>query len=119
MVTVHCKTLLVTLKINRWLRCRASAHVPMSSTHFFVCLLVLMKRLLLERHQCSPSRWATKGYLYELEKQQVTAPKHGVRTEGYTNSFMRPHMEKLAVCGFSCDFAFSVNVSCVSTQQKL
>lgn len=84
---------------------------------FFVCLLVLMKHLLLlEHHQCSPSHWATKGHLYELDKQQVTAPKHSVCTEGYTNSFMRPHMEKVAVCGFSCDCSFSVNVSCVSVQ---
>lgn len=118
-VTPHCQTFLVTLKIKWWLLCRPSAHVRMSGTHFFffVCLLVLMKRLLLlEHHQCSPSGWATKGLLYELETQRVTAPKHGVCTEGY--SFMRAHMEKLAVCGFGCDCAVSVNVSCVSIQQK-
>lgn len=87
-------------------------------TLFFVCLLVLMKRLLLlEHHQCSPSGWATKDHLYEPEKQQVTVLKHGVCTEGY--SFMRAHTEKLAVCGFGCDCAISLNASSVSVQQKL
>lgn len=87
-------------------------------TLFFVCLLVLMKRLLLlEHHQCSPSGWATKGHLYELEKQQVTVLNHGVCNEGY--SFMRDHTEKVAVCGLGCDCAISINASCVSVQRKL
>lgn len=121
-VTPHCKTFLVTLKIKWWLRCTASVHVLLSSTHFF-CMFacadeaslvvgapsILSFRLGHKRALVWTGEAASKGSLKR--------PWNIVCTEGY--SFMSAHTEKLAVCGFGHDCAVSINVSCVSGQQKL